>query len=79
MKSQRMGFSCRSCGRGVEFPIGDPPCEALQGWITVSRWKGSNSVEHHSFCSFSCLQEWVETQVPRVPEVFLKYFNEDKA
>ena len=77
MKSQKMEFNCRSCGRGAGFSLGAPPCEALQGWITVSRWKGSSSVEHHNFCSFSCLQEWVETQIPRIPEVFLEYLEED--
>ena len=76
MNSQRMAFSCRSCGKGVEFSPGAPPCEVLQGWITVSHWKGSGSVEHHNFCSFGCLQQWVNAQVPKVPEVFLKYFEE---
>ena len=78
MKNQKMHFSCHSCGKGVECPSGGPPCEALQGWLTVSYWKGLGSVEHYNFCSFSCLKSWVDAQVPTIPEVFLESFGEDK-
>jgi len=75
MKAQR---ACFSCGRKMESVPGEPPCRVLKGWLTVSHWKGVGSVEHHNFCSFSCLKSWVDAQVPRVPEVFLKFFEEDK-
>jgi len=69
---------CGSCGRKVEHHHSEPPCEVLRGWLTVSCWKGLESVEHYSFCSLSCLQEWVESHVPKVPEVFLKSFSEEE-
>jgi len=78
MEIQRTHFSCHSCGKGVECSSGEPPCEALKGWLTVSRWKGSGSVEHYNFCSFSCLKVWGDTQVPSVPEAFLEPFKEDE-
>ena len=70
-------FVCHSCGRKVEFIPGKPPCEVVGGWLTVSHWKGLQSVDHYNFCSFSCLEMWVDTQVPRIPEVFLKSLREE--
>ena len=78
MRNQRMRFSCHSCGKGVECSPGEPPCEVLKDWLTVSYWKGLGFVEHYDFCSFSCLKSWADAQVPRAPEVFLKSFGEDK-
>ncbi|TET16813.1 MAG: hypothetical protein E3J75_04165 [Dehalococcoidia bacterium] len=78
MRNQRTVFTCHSCGKGVECSPGKLPCEVLKGWLTVSHWKGLGSVEHYNFCSFSCLKSWVDTQIPRVPEVFLESFKEDK-
>jgi len=75
MKTQR---ECFSCGRVVEGTPGEAPCHAFKGWLTVSRCKGVGSVEHHHFCSFKCLKDWVDTQMPNVPDIFLKYFNEGK-
>ena len=69
---------CHSCGKEVEFGSEEPPCKALDGWLTISCWKGEGSVNHYSFCSFLCLQRWVDDQIPRVPEVFLKSL-EDKS
>jgi len=78
MQNQSMRFSCHSCGKGMEYAPGEPPCEVLKGWLTASYWKGSGSVEHYNFCSFSCLKSWVDTQVTRVPEVFLEPFKDDE-
>jgi hypothetical protein len=71
-------FICHSCGKKVECVSGEPPCEVLAGWFVVSHWKGRESVDHYSFCSLSCLQRWVDTQVPRIPKVFLESFGEGK-
>lgn len=78
MKTQKMRFSCHSCAKGAECSLGELPCEVLKGWLTVSQWKGSGAVSHYNFCSFSCLKSWIDTQAPRVPEVFLESFNEGK-
>ena len=71
-------FSCHSCGKRVEHSAEERPCEVLNGWLMVSRWKGLEAIEHYNFCSFSCLKTWTDTQVPQVPEVFLKAFEEGK-
>ena len=78
MDTQRMCFSCYSCGKRVECFPGEPSCEVLKGWLTVSHWKGLGAVSHYNFCSFSCLKSYVDAQVPRVPEVFLESFKEDE-
>jgi len=78
MKTPRMVCYCHSCGREVECPPGKPPCEGFKGWLTVACWKGAKAVEHYNFCSFGCLKSWVDTQVPKVPEVFLQSFKEKK-
>jgi len=78
MRKRRIRLSCHSCGKVVECPPEAPPCEVLKDWLTVSYWKGLGSVEHYNFCSFSCLESWADAQVPRVPEVFLESFREDK-
>ena len=71
-------FICRSCGKRVEYSSEERPCEVLSGWLTVSQWKGLGAVEHYYFCSFSCLKRWADAQVPKIPEVFLKAFEEGK-
>jgi len=71
-------FICHSCGKRVEHSAEERPCEVLNGWLMVSQWKGLEAVEHYNFCSFSCLKTWTDTQVPQVPEVFLKAFEEGK-
>ena len=70
---------CHSCGRKAEIGPEELPCEVLRGWLIVSNWKGLESVDHYSFCSLSCLQRWVDSQVPRVPEVFLKSLGEENS
>jgi len=79
MKNQEMRFSCHSCGKGMECSLGEPPCEVLREWLTVSDWKGLGFVEHYTFCSFSCLKSWVDALVPRVPNAFLESFKEDES
>lgn len=74
-----MRLTCHSCGKGVEGSPGKLPCEVLKDWITVSRWKGPGAVSHYNFCSLICLKSWVDAHVPRVPEVFLESFEEDKS
>ncbi|MBM3132438.1 MAG: hypothetical protein FJZ95_05330 [Chloroflexi bacterium] len=69
-------ITCYTCGKELEHHTGLPPCEELAGWITVSFWKGKESVDHYSFCSAPCLQEWAEEQSTRIPEVFLKSFDD---
>ena len=79
MRKPDVKFSCHSCGKTAEGSPGETPCEALQGWLTVSSWEGPGVVEHYNFCSFSCLESWAEAQVPKVPKVFLDSFSEDKS
>jgi len=67
---------CYSCGQRVEFSSKEPPCEALDGWLTVSHWKGPGAVKHYNFCSFTCLKRWSEAQTPEIPKVFLESFEE---
>lgn len=67
---------CRSCGKELEHKMGRMPCEDLRGWLTISHWKGRESVDHFSFCSVGCMQAWVEDQRTPIPEVFLKSFAE---
>jgi len=71
---------CQSCGKNLEYtdcsdrraPPEDARCKVLSGWLSVSHWQGMEAVNHYDFCSFTCLQRWVESQIPKVPEVFLK-------
>jgi hypothetical protein len=78
MGKQRTHFSCHTCGKEAECPLGDAPCEVFTDWLTVSRWEGPGAVSHYNFCSFSCLKSWVEAQLPSIPEVFLQSFGEDE-
>ena len=73
----RRYFICHICGKKVDFLLEEPPCQVLTGWLMVSHWKGQESADHYSFCSFSCLQRWVDTQVPRIPEVFLESLRDE--
>ena len=68
-------FVCRSCGEKVECGVNQRPCEVLDGWLMVSLWKGPEAVEHYNFCSLSCLRAWVDTQLPQVPDAFLRAFE----
>ena len=73
---QGRNIFCHSCGKELEHKMGKMPCENLAGWLTISHWKGHESVDHYSFCSVSCLRTWVEDLSPRIPDVFLKSFGE---
>jgi hypothetical protein len=68
-------FVCHSCGERVECSGEERPCDVLQGWLIVCRWKGPGAVDHYDFCSMSCLKAWTDSQVPEVPNVFLKAFE----
>lgn len=71
-------FICHSCGKTVEHTEAERPCEVLNGWLMVSRWKGPKVVEHYNFCSLTCLKKWADAQIPQIPNVFLKAFEEGK-
>jgi hypothetical protein len=76
---------CQSCGNRTEYtecsegcaPADGARCNVLSGWLSVSFWKGFGAVDHYDFCSFVCLQRWVDSQVPRIPESFLKAFRDE--
>ncbi len=68
---------CYGCGKELEHGTGRMPCEELEGWITISHWKGKESVDHYSFCSTQCLHQWVGDLFPRVPDVFLNSFGDE--
>jgi hypothetical protein len=74
----REHFVCHSCGERVECAAKQRPCEVLDGWLMVSLWKGPEAVEHYNFCSLSCLRTWVDTQIPQVPEAFLRAFEKGR-
>lgn len=71
-------FVCHSCGERVECAAKQRPCEVLDGWLMVSLWKGPEAVEHYNFCSLSCLRTWADTQLPQVPDAFLRAFEKGK-
>ena len=60
---QKGCFICHSCGKRLEFSAEERTCEVLRGWLTVAQWKGLGAVGNYHFCSFTCLQRWVNTQV----------------
>jgi hypothetical protein len=76
---------CYFCTKKVEYsdcahsepPPEDARCTRLVGWLTLSHWEGTHDVTHLDFCSLSCLQKWVNMQIPTVPDVFLKALGED--
>ena len=76
---------CQSCGKSVVYaecsercaPPEDARCKVLTGWLSVSCWKGMGAVDYYDFCSLVCLQRWVDNKVPRIPESFLKAFNDE--
>jgi len=76
---------CQGCGKRAEYsdcterptPPQDARCKVLQGWLSVSQWKGIGLVDHYDFCSLTCLQKWVEAQVPKIPKTFLKAFQDE--
>ena len=79
MENQWKYYTCLSCGKRLERSPEVPPCELLEGWLTISRWRGIGSVEHYSFCSLSCLKSWVDAHVTKVPKVFLESFLDEES
>lgn len=81
----RKTATCHSCGQKVAYTVcgesqtlpEDTRCKVLDGWFTVSQWHGIRSIETYDFCSLTCLQKWVGTQVPQVPKTFLEAFQEE--
>jgi hypothetical protein len=71
-------FICHSCGERVECRVKQRPCEVLDGWLMVSLWSGPEAVEHYNFCSLNCLKTWVDTQLPKVPDAFLRAFEKGR-
>jgi len=69
--------TCSGCGEKVELSSEQPPCQVLDGWFMLSQWKGLGSVEHHHFCSLTCLEKWAEAQTPKIPRVFLESFTDE--
>jgi hypothetical protein len=78
MGKKKIRFACHSCGKEVECSSGELPCEALEGWLTVCYWEGPGMMSNYNFCSFTCAKSWVDSQVPKIPAVFLESFGEDK-
>jgi len=76
---------CQWCGNKAAYtdcskgctPPDDARCEVLKGWLSVSRWKGAGNVDYYDFCSLFCLQRWIDGQVPKIPQAFLKEFEEE--
>ncbi len=69
--------TCHSCGKTVELGQQELPCRVLLGWHIVSCLKGTESIDHYSFCSLGCLRGWVDSHMPEIPEVFLKSLGEE--
>ena len=63
--------ACHACGRQVEMAPGQALGDALSGWVIVSRLRDKDSFDRFSFCSMCCLQQWVQRQVPVIPDIFL--------
>ena len=76
---------CYSCCKQVEYTecsgSGVPPeetrCNVLSGWLSVTQWQGHESAIQYYFCSLLCLYNWVESQIPTIPDVFIKGFEEE--
>jgi len=68
---------CHFCGRKAEISSIEPPCVLLEGWLSITHWKGVGSVEQHDFCCFTCLEKWAQAHTTQVPKVFLESFKEE--
>lgn len=76
---------CYNCLKKVEYtdccdrepPPKDARCNSLVGWLAVSQWQGMHAVEHYDFCSFGCLQKWVNSQMPSVPNIFFQALGDE--
>ena len=80
----RQDAVCQWCGKKAEYtecserhpPPEDARCVVLRGWLSVSHWKGMEALDYYDFCSLTCLQKWVGSKVPKVPETFNRAFEE---
>lgn len=85
MSPAKKDATCYTCGTKVEFTPcpgrkgapEDAACQVLHGWLTIHHWTGVGAIDQYDFCSFTCLQRWVEAQVPKIPSTFLKAFTEE--
>lgn len=68
---------CQSCGKEVELNRGELPCDVLYGAFMLSCPNGPESTDRYSFCSLDYLQQWLNKQLPAVPEVFIKSLAEE--
>ncbi len=77
--------SCYLCGKSVEYtdcfdketlPV-NARCEMLKGWLLVRQWKGMGLIDDYDFCSLDCLQKWVVSMLPKIPEEYLRSFEEN--
>ncbi len=74
---QRRSSICSFCGKKAEKSSEGPPCVSLEGWLTVTHWKGMGAVEQYDFCCFTCLEEWARDQSTQIPKVFLESFEDE--
>ncbi len=68
---------CSCCGKEVALSRGQLPCDVLYGWFMLSHLKEPEVVDRYSFCSYSCLQKWLNQQLPAVPDVFMQSLSEE--
>ena len=68
---------CQSCGLKVELQPGEMPCQALKNWFVITRFQETEQIGRYSFCSLHCLKDWVESEMPRIPEIFLRSMDEE--
>jgi len=68
--------ACHTCGRQVEVAPSQAIGDALCGWVVVSRIHNKDSFDRCSFCSMYCLEQWAQTQIPAIPDVFLHSLND---
>lgn len=76
---------CQRCGKKLQYTDCSPNCDApedarcrmLKGWLSVCYCVGIEGFECYQFCSFACIQMWIDSKSPKVPESFLKAFVEE--
>ncbi len=62
----------------VETYPEDARCEMLKGWLMIRQWKGKGQADDYDLCSLDCLHKWVVNQLPKIPDEYLKAFEDDK-
>ena len=74
---------CQFCGKREPYTecseMCAPPegarCAVLDGWLSVTHWRGMGSLDRYDFCSLTCFQKWVEVEVPKVPKASVEAFQ----